>query len=93
MMKQCNALCLILCVMLLSACSESINKAPPIIKNEVPASLLECKSEPEKPSFKTGNAKKDFQNIVVYTAKVKDAGADCRSKLAKARGLILENQR
>lgn len=92
-MKSLNALCLILCVMLLSACSESIKKAPPIVKNEVPAHLLECKEEPEKPSFNTGNAKRDFQNIVGYTAKIKDAGADCRGKLAATRGLILEYKR
>lgn len=89
MQKQLHALCLSLCVTLLSACSgHTINEAPPIVKNEVPAKLLVCKPEPEKMDFNTGDPKRDFQNIVAYAAKTKAAGADCRSKLQRTRGLL-----
>lgn len=87
MMKQLIAPCLVLCVMLLSACN-NVNTPPPIISNPVPASLLSCEGEPVKPDFNTGINKKDFQNITVYAAKVKSAGADCRSKLGKVSGLL-----
>lgn len=93
MMSKSNVLCLILSAMLLSACSAGISKAPNIIKNDVPDSLLICENEPEKPSFNTGDNKQDFQNMTTYAAKVKNAGADCRSKLNRTRKLIKLEER
>lgn len=86
-MKQLNALCLISCVVLLNGCNP-IKEAPPIIENQVPDGLLTCDAEPAKPSFKTGNNKRDFQNITNYTIEIKDAGQDCRSKIKRIQGLI-----
>lgn len=86
-MKQLIALCLILCVMLLSACN-GLQTPPPIVENAVPESLLECAPQPPKPDFNTGSNKKDFQNATTYTAQVKTAGEDCRSKLGKVKSLI-----
>lgn len=88
MTSKLHALCLALCVMLLSACSGAVQTPPPVVQNEVPAGLLDCLPEPEKPSFNTGNNKRDYQNITTWTAQTKNAGADCRSKLGKVKTLL-----
>ena len=94
-MKKSNALSLVLCAMLSSACSPKveIKEAPPLIINEVPISLLQCEPEPQKPSFRTGSNKKDFQNMTTYAAQVKKAGADCRGKLEKTKSIIRQHQK
>lgn len=58
------------------------------MQNDVPDSLLTCEAEPLKLNFNTGNNGKDFKNIVTYTATVKAAGGDCRSKLDAVKRII-----
>lgn len=88
MTNKLHALCLALCVMLLSACNGHVNTPPPVVQNEVPAGLLDCLPEPAKASFNTGNNKRDYQNIATWAAQTKNAGADCRSKLGKVKVLL-----
>lgn len=87
-----SVLCLILCVTLLSACSFLKEKPPVVVKNEVPEELLQCMPEPEKPSFNSGDPRRDHINVITYTAQIKEAGADCRSKNRAIAVILGKNQ-
>lgn len=80
-MKLLRVLCLSLCVMLLTACSD---KPPIVITNEVPPSLLVAVPAPERPNVNTGNNKRDFQNGTSYIRKLEDA---LKKNIAKIEGI------
>lgn len=88
-MKKLSALCLILCVIVTSACS-GIEKPAPVVTNRVPLSLLSCKDEPEEPNVNTGDDTEDFKNASAYNYMVKDAGTDCRNKLARVKETLAQ---
>ena len=69
---------------MLSACS----KAVPIVTNNVPDYLRECKAEPVKPNVNTGNNTRDFKNATNYVYELRDAGADCRNKLSSVTAIL-----
>lgn len=68
-MKLLNALCLLLCVMLLQACA---NKEPVVVTNEIPVSLLVIEPVIARPDVYTGDDTQDAKNGTAYIYELED---------------------
>lgn len=54
------------------------------IRQEVPASLLECLAQPAAPSIASQ------RDVALYLLDLAEAGEDCRGKLAAVKGIVEE---
>ena len=80
-LSQWLALPVLLFVWCLTGCAGPA--APVLVRQEVPAALLECQPQPVPPS-----PLRDDADLAYFIVDLAAAGADCRAKLARVKRLV-----
>jgi len=53
-----------------------------VIRQEIPAALLDCAAQPVPPTIRSQ------RDVALYLLDLAEAGEDCRGKLAAAKGIV-----